>query len=347
MPLQVLRPSVGANAPKWDGTSRGHYEVWYLTLSDPDSGRGFWFRYTFEVPRDAGRAPAAELWGFAFTPGRPAIGGKRTVPLAWPPSAIVSERRQANQGHSMNVDGAVLEEGRARGELPEVGLVWDVRWEPSSTALWHIPAWVGRSKLPSTRVCSPSVDAVFTGEVRVGGEVVTLTGGRGCQTHLWGRQHAARWAWGHCNAFHDGDGRLRDDVLLEAIWARPLLAPGRPSPAGFTFLYAEVGGEVIPCNAFPWLLRASSRVTGRRWELRGRTRDAAVRAVLEGDPSEMAQVTYQDPDGTPAWCVNTEIARCALEVERPDGSVERFTSEGLAHVEFGDRRPDPGVPVLC
>lgn len=335
MSLQVLRPAVGSNSPRWGGSSRGHYEVWYLTLSDPDSGRGFWFRYTLEVPKELGKDPVAELWGFVFTPGRPAVGGKRTLPLDWPPKGV------------MSVGGAVLEEGRASGELPEVELSWDLRWEPSGFALWHIPGWVGRSKVPSTRVVSPTVDAEFSGLVRVGGETVELRRARGCQTHLWGRRHAARWTWGHCSAFTDADGALRDDVLLEAISAVPLLAPGRPAPRGLTLAYAEVGGEPIPCNAFPWALRASSRVDGHRWELRGRTRDVKMRAVLEAEPAEMAQVTYEDPDGAEAWCANSEIARCALEIERVGGGHERFTSDGLAHVEFGQREPDPDVPVLC
>lgn len=335
MSFQVLRPAVGANAPRWDGESRGHYEVWYLTMSDPASRRGFWFRYTFEVPRDPARGPIAELWGFAFTPGRPAVGGKRTLPPEWPPKG------------TMHVGEALLESGRATGELAEQGLSWDVSWEPADTAMWHIPAWLGRSSLPSTRVVSPTVSAEFSGTVRVGDETVDLSAAVGCQTHLWGRQHAARWAWGHCTGFTDGEGALRRDVILEVVHAVPLVGRGREAPIGMTLVYAEVDGEPIPCNALPWALTASSRLTGHRWELRGRTRSTRVRAVLEADPAEMAQVTYEDPDGAESWCANSEIARGALEIERRDGTFERFTTEDLAHVEFGAREPDPEVPILC
>jgi hypothetical protein len=336
MSSQNVRPAAGANDAEWDGSSPGHYEVWYLTMSDPASRRGFWFRYTLEVPAvDRAEPPVAELWGFAFTPGEPARGGKVTRPLEWPPKGI------------MHVGDALLEEGHAVGDLPDVGLSWDVEWEPSMTAMWHIPGKVGRSKVPSTRVVSPTVDASFRGRVRVGDEEIELTDARGCQTHLWGRQHAARWAWGHCSAFAADDGSMRDDVLVEAVTAVPLLRPDRPAPAGFTMLYAEVAGEVLAANAFPWVVRAKSHISGHRWEIRGRTRSARLRVVLEANPSEMAQVTYEDPDGSHAYCINSEIARGALEVERGDGRVERFTSEGLAHVEFGARQPHDGVPILC
>jgi hypothetical protein len=327
----VLRPRAGANPPRWDGSARGHYEVWYVTLSDPDSGRGFWFRYTLEAPLDPARDPVAELWGFAFTPGRPAVGAKATFPVAWPPGG----------GAVMRAGDGVLEDGRAVGEV--AGLSWDLRWDVPSTAMWHIPGRLGRSAVPSTRVVCPALGVTISGRVTVAGETVELTGARGCQTHLWGRQHAARWAWGHCSAFRDGEG----SALVEAVWAVPLLRPGRPAPAGATLLYAEVDGVPLACNAWPWVAMARSRVESPRWELRGRTRDARVRAVLEADVGEMAQVTYEDPDGSHAWCANSEIARGLLEVEWRDGRHRRFTTERLAHVEFGTRAPDPRIPVLC
>ena len=34
---------------RWDG-SAGHYEVWYLTLTDPAGGVGVWIRLTMVAP---------------------------------------------------------------------------------------------------------------------------------------------------------------------------------------------------------------------------------------------------------------------------------------------------------
>ena len=50
------------NALQWDG-SPGHYEVWYLTLTDPRSGIGVWIRLTMLAPLD-GEATSA-LWFLA------------------------------------------------------------------------------------------------------------------------------------------------------------------------------------------------------------------------------------------------------------------------------------------
>jgi len=328
MSAQVLRPAAGANAPRWDGSSPGHYEVWYLTLSDPATRRGLWFRYTLEIPKGAEAPRVAELWAFAFRPGGPAVGGKETMPLSWPPSGV------------MQIGAARLDEGRATGSV--AGITWDLAWDPPPTAMWHIPGRLGESRLPSTRVVCPALGVTFRGTVTIDGETLVLDAARGCQTHLWGRQHAARWAWGHCSAWDEGEG----EAVLEAVWAVPPLAPGRAAPAGPTLLYAQVDGKAFACNALPWLARARSRVTGHRWEMSGRTRDARVRAFLEARPAEMAQVTYEDPDGAHAWCANSEVAIGVLEVER-NGVLRRFTTDGLAHVEFGARHPDPDVPILC
>jgi len=66
------------NALRWDGQP-GHYEVWYLSLTDRASGCGVWIRYTMVAPSDGGQATAS-LWLMAMEPdgnGAP-IGRKAT-----------------------------------------------------------------------------------------------------------------------------------------------------------------------------------------------------------------------------------------------------------------------------
>ena len=45
----------GLNALRWDGQP-GHYEVWYLSLTDRASGSGVWIRYTMVAPTDGRQA---------------------------------------------------------------------------------------------------------------------------------------------------------------------------------------------------------------------------------------------------------------------------------------------------
>src|SRR5438045_8899 len=55
------------NALQWDGDP-GHYEVYYLTVTERTSGVGLWIRYTMLAPLHG--APTCSLWLAAMDPGR-------------------------------------------------------------------------------------------------------------------------------------------------------------------------------------------------------------------------------------------------------------------------------------
>ena len=46
-----------ANALRWDG-GPGHYEVYYVTLTEPETGVGVWIRYTMVAPLPSARKEA-------------------------------------------------------------------------------------------------------------------------------------------------------------------------------------------------------------------------------------------------------------------------------------------------
>ena len=54
-----------ANRMRW-AFQRGHYEVWYATLSHLASRTGFWIRYTLEAPEADHGEPYAQLWFARF-----------------------------------------------------------------------------------------------------------------------------------------------------------------------------------------------------------------------------------------------------------------------------------------
>ena len=73
-----------ANALRWDGKP-GHYEVYYLSATDPASGVGLWIRYTMVAPLpDTGREATCSLWLMAMDPAggdHGLIGRKRSWPV--------------------------------------------------------------------------------------------------------------------------------------------------------------------------------------------------------------------------------------------------------------------------
>ena len=72
------------NELQWQG-GPGHYEVYYLTLTDPATGVGLWIRYTMVAPLErAGEQATCSLWFLAMDPRAgppPTFARKATLPI--------------------------------------------------------------------------------------------------------------------------------------------------------------------------------------------------------------------------------------------------------------------------
>src|SRR3979409_1347464 len=70
------------NALVWDHKP-GHYEVYYVSLTDAASGCGAWIRYTMLAPLpDAGLEASCSLWFMAMDPQAGVIGRKANFPIS-------------------------------------------------------------------------------------------------------------------------------------------------------------------------------------------------------------------------------------------------------------------------
>src|SRR5262249_35875483 len=63
-PITVAAANYADNLCRWNRRSANHYEVWFLTLNQRASRRGFWFRYCLESPVNG--EPRVGLWAAAF-----------------------------------------------------------------------------------------------------------------------------------------------------------------------------------------------------------------------------------------------------------------------------------------
>ncbi|HEY3447868.1 MAG TPA: hypothetical protein VGK67_16045 [Myxococcales bacterium] len=328
---QASRIVVGkgdTNHLKWDGKP-GHYEVWFLTLNARAERLGFWLRYTLDAPRSG--APYRELWAHVFDAAAPdqSFGVRSRFPVEGP---------LAGPHELFSTPGAVLQEGRARGRAEGAGHVveWDLAYDPDPCSAFLAPYLFRKLKISKTSLVLTNPDARFRGRVAFDGREIALARAPGCQTHLWGTEHLERWAWGHCNAF---DGR--DDCSFDGVagFVRRLGREIGPLPA----LYLRYRGLDYCLNALPRLWRAKSLVNFPTWSFEGRARDLRFRGTFSAPAQRFLQVRYEDPDGTPSLCANTEVADLVLEVFRGDRLLDRLSASGTAHVEFGTRRPLPGV----
>jgi hypothetical protein len=319
------------NLPRWRG-ERGRYEVWFLTLSDPARRAAYWIRYTLRAP--VAGPPEPHVWFAAFSLDDP--GATFGINRLLPPE----ELRLARDRFEVGMGGSEIRSGHAVGEIRGAGheVRWDIDLPPEGATFRLLPGTLYRGNLAPTKPMAPDPDLRATGTIEIDGEARTLDDLPGQQGHVFGTRHAERWAWAACNAFED------DGVVFQAVSAQgrrgPFLTPF------FTLAGLRLGGRWIRLRGVArrrdWGLgwwRIS--LVGKRHRLDGE---------ITGDPAAMVRARYLDPDDTPRWCHNSEVASCRLTLwERRAGgwhAAADLTSEGTTHAEWAGRTPAPGVDAL-
>lgn len=326
---------------QWDG-GRGHYEVWYLSLTDPASGVGFWIRYTLVAPQ-AGE-PTCSLWFMAMDRADPSrnVGLK----VSFPTTALVARP----EPFRLEVGEAWLSDHGAAGRLEQDGqdASWDLSWEPRLPAYGHVHPALRAAKLAQTVLFLPHPDLEVSGKIAYGGRELELDRARGGQAHLWGAKHAARWAWVHCNDLRDEAGEpaegFVDGVSVFVPRFGRMLGPNTP-------VISRLGGvdlnSVGPLDVQRNL--SDFDLTGWRFEARGPRRKLAGEVSVRRE--DLVGVTYHDPDGELAYCYNTEVADLRLSVlERPRpvgewSTAAKLRSDGRAHFEYAQREPVDGIEL--
>lgn len=329
-----------ANQMRWQ-FQRGHYEVWYCTLSHLQSRTGFWIRYTLEAPDQGHGEPYAQLWFARFDGERP----ERT--FGFNKRFAIDELRQEPAPFRVRIGEAELTSASARGHLGGEGheASWDFAWSPAETVHHHLPGALYKASFADTLVLSPNLNVAARGHVTVDGERYELAGDPLGQTHLWGRKHAYSWAWSHCNAF-DGDRGAALETLSVRLRRGPVVLP----KLTLMSLYLDGGdpAELHFRELWQLPLARSDYGTGR-YQLHAANAQWKVEAELTCRPEDMLMAEYVDPDGDPAYCHNTECADARVTVWRRSPFVGRFrqhrtlSSSRGAHFEWAARAGDPLV----
>ncbi len=324
------------NQPRWDGRKRGHYEVWYLTLTDRATGAAFWIRYTLEAPKDPAHAPYARLWFTSFDDD--ADGGGVAVHQDVP----IAEYDAASSGpFQVTMGGAQLHHGKAEGAIGD-DIRWSLSWTPSPTTHYHLPTIAYSVPITSTTVLSPTPSAIFEGVVECGGRTYEVSGAPGCQTHLWGRKHAETWAWARSSAWDGGE-----DAFFEGI-------AGRVKRFGFllpplTVVTVRLGDEHFHLNTLRQARRTASDWTTGRWEFKGAGKTVRIEGEVTHPPADLVLAHYHDPDGEDSFCHNSEHSSAAVRLwTRPDPGAPwdqkaDLRATNLAHAEWGDRTANSAV----
>jgi hypothetical protein len=321
------------NRPQWTSDRRS-YEVWFVTISDLPSAQGFWIRTTLTVPHHG--KPYAGIWFARFDRGDPRrnFGIHRRYEEGF---GVGMGGMGVDAGFRVQAGESLIRSGVAEGSLAGGGheVSWDLGWPTGEPTFRLLPDWAYRGRIAPTTPYSPNVDTAATGWVEVDGERTALLGAPAQQGHLIGTRHAERWAWAHCAEFEG------EDAVVQA-----LAAQGRRGPVLTPFV-TSVGvhwqGEWIHLSKIgrrrdfglgTWRINLGNR----RYRLTGRV-EAPARAML--------RARYEDPDGLPRYCHNSEVASCRLALfERRAGGFEEVAlleSRGTTHAEWAGRTPAAAV----
>lgn len=331
----------GANALRWK-QQPGHYEVYYLTLTEPSTGVGLWIRYTMVAPLPEGGPASCSLWFLAMDP-RPGAAS----PLGRKATFGIDQLSARSEPFELRIADATLTDSGMIGAFEDVS--WQLKWAPSACAYESVHPLLQRVGAAQTVLVLPQADVEIDGHVMLGGERIDIAGVRGGQAHLWGSKHARKWAWVHCNDFVDSEGQPVPGMFIDAVSAVVSRLGREVGPS--TPVVAHLGGRDF-CSTSPLrILRNRSDFSLNAWRFEAQDGARKLVGEVEAIPEQLAGVTYHDPDGELAYCYNSEVASLRLEAyERQRGAgfrhIESFTSSARAHFEYAQRTPVDGVDLL-
>jgi hypothetical protein len=308
----------GPNALRWNRRP-GHYEVYYVTLTDPATGVGAWIRYTLEAPVEGD--PSCALWFAAMDPAGGVLARKQTLPIA--------ELTTEQEPFKLRVGAAELTDHAASGEFEDVS--WDLRWEGGRT-YQPVPALL--RPFASTVLVLATGDTAVSGGCQFAGRTLELDRAGGGQTHLWGAKHAQSWSWARCSDFRTDSGEPAEDTFIDGVSAYVRRFGRELGPA--ILLAGRIGGQDFRAST---MRSRSSSFGPDGWRFTVAAGGRKLNVEVKPDRRLMVGVTYHDPDGEAAYCYNSEAASIRLEVQESGGRSRTLISDGRAHFEYGQRDP--------
>lgn len=298
---------------------RRRYEVWFLRLSLADGRGAWWFRYLLTNPGRAGCPDQSSLpiqvWATYFPRGSPAqtwIQGFSLDSLELS-AASASPFFLRTRANSIDEDGC-------RGSLRVEGheIEWDLRYRSNFRVTLSNKGWIGFSRTPHS-------DAVFSGEIRLDGQVFRGDPlGFGLQGHNCGFRHRHRWTWMH--AYFAAPGHAAS--TLEALTYE--------MPFGLTFRKAVLWHEGRAYE-FRKLEEEQRDRSELLWKFRALGQNELL-VEVDGRGPSIHRLPYMKTDCSGTFEVaNNSLARAQVTLRRPgDPPVSLSTETGAVLEMVGD-----------
>ena len=309
---------------------RGRLEVWYATISDPETGIGLWIHNELVSPTVAGELPYLHGWAALFRKGMDPILERFGPVLMESGSAASADEVDAIPVTS----GMVIEAGQLQGKLEQ--LSWDLALHEGNSAktLFTFPSWAwSKELLPGAQVV-PVASTAVSGTIHLDGNPLKLSEvARGNIAHIYSHSNSKRWGWLHAE--------LGGGDVLEVVAATPT-RPGLSSLPPFTLVQLRLGGVDWPNDPMAAALMFRTSLKLPTWSIRGTLGRWRMRAEITIPDKESIAVPYKDPDGSSATCTNCELSDASILLERRTSlfgweTYHQWMLQGTAHAEIGTR----------
>lgn len=303
-------------------------EVWYQTGTARD-GTGWWIHYEILAPESG--AALAHGWTAVFPPGKtPSLVRFGPVGIDGPP-----------RDGLFDCGDATLEfgEGTVRLAGKSGDIAWDLEIDADQEPLYTFPRWAWeRQILPGAQLVDLPGSA--SGSIAVGEEAYDVSG-RAAQAHIYSHGSAHQWGWLHCDL---GAGNLLEVVTAVPHLPGGIKIPPRPS------VRLRYAGSDLPADSFVAALGGRSTAELPKWTATVRLgRRRRLYVAVEQPPERCVQLQYPNPDGSFAYCTNTERADAYIRLDRRENSAwtteAEWTLDQTAHAEVGLPEPWDQVEV--
>ncbi len=330
------REHVAANALRYQpGSSRGHYESYFLRANHPQRPQAFWIRYTIFSPRKRPSAALGELWAIYFDgESGKKVAVKREFPLAC--CDFSSDRLR------LRIDTAELDESGLHGRVNCDGhdVAWDLRYGGGAAPLFLLPQSYYGKAFPKAKALVSQPNAHFGGQLQVDGEAVLIDDWVGSQNHNWGSKHTDQYAWGQVAGF---DGA--PDSFLECSTARVRVGPF--FTPWMTLLVLRLDGVEYAINGLFGAMRAQGRYQPFDWHFEVARAGIKVRGRIHALHGDFVALRYYNPPGGAKICLNSKIASCELVLEREGQAKRLLRCRRRAAFEIIRDEPVAGVPLAA
>ncbi len=339
--LLIFKPMHIDNRAKWDGSSAGFYEVWYLKLNlqskAPAAPIALWLRFT-TLSSTNGLKKKPEIWAIFFE-GSKKIAIKNTASLG---------AYSASTNGDVQIEDCVLTKNGTSGSVINQGhnISWDLSFDSETPTFFHVPSTLQKLKLTKSTVCKPSLNLKIRGSFTVDGKEYRCEDAPGCQGHIWGKAYVNEWAWAHSNHWQTASGKdLNGSTVLELLTAKAKLGGVVPAPA-LSAAYFEHAGQKYEWNTLTDQINLKSSYDLEGIEFKAEKRDIKITGKIHTFTRDMVCVTYEAPAGELYFCKNTEVASAKVWIYRNGRLEVELQSNGSCAFETVSKNRSPYVEVL-